>query len=389
MTAAHGRTLSGADRLARWLVARAARRWPDDLAGLMAAEWQAELATLATQPAARPALRAVRMLRFALSLAVSPAVEPDGATAVSRLEGWARSLAAAVGVTLLAAALFNGVHVVKHVAGAGPGLVALLGAALLMAAVAVRSRAPVLLRTVAVGAALFAFLLAGNRIAVMPFMGWADILPAVLTWTAGMASTAYVIARRKRSSLVAVAGGLATLEVATVAGGLHAADTLGVSLGTAVAWFPLALLPGGTVTFGPAFPGGVHASELLLGNASAMAGPMLLAAVFVLTLAHRRRTALPALARPAPSRRRVRPGSWASRRIDLGVPLGVAAAVAALVAAELLRRVPDGAIGVTLHRLIDNSTVFGFGFVEHTPGRILLALVAGLLAARAGAVRRA
>ncbi|GIF00818.1 hypothetical protein [Paractinoplanes rishiriensis] len=356
-------------RLAHWLVVRAARRWPDDLADDMAAEWQAELAALAAHP--------LRMLRFAVSLAVSPAVEPDGAAAVPRLEAWARSLAAAVGVTLLAAGLFNAVHVVKHVAGMGMGLVALLGAALFMVAVAGRSRAPVLPRTVTVGAALFAFLLAGNRIAIMPFMGWADILPAVLVWTAGMALTAHLVGRRKHASLVALAGGLVTLEVATVAGALHAAGTLGVSLATAAAWFPLALLPGGTVTFGPAFPGGVHASELLLGNAAAMAGPMLLAAVFVLVLALRRRPA--------------RPRSVAPRRgrADLGVPFGVVAAVAALVAAELFRRVPDGAIGVTLHRLIDNSTVFGFGFVEHTPGRIVLALVAGLLAAQAGAVRRA
>jgi hypothetical protein len=312
------------------------------------------------------------MLAFAGSLAVSPAVEPDGAEPVARIEAWARSLAAAVGVTLLAALLFNGVHAVKHEAGAGWAAGALVVAGAVMVAAARRSRAPVLLRTVAVGAALFAFLLAGNRIAVMPYMGWVDILPAVLAWTAGTALTAYAVVRVRRrglAPLVAAGGGLATLETATIAGSLHAAASLGVDLGTAAAWFPLTLLPGGAVTFGQTFPGGVHASQLLLGNASAMAGPMLLATVFVLAVALR----MPRPASPAGS----------------SVPLGVGAAVAALVAAEVIRRVPDGSIGVTLHRLLDNSTIFGFGFVEHTPGRVLVALVAGLLAAQVSVARRA
>lgn len=223
-------------------------------------------------------------------------------------------------------------------------------------------------RTLAVGAALFGFLLAGNRIAIMPFMGWVDILPAVLTWVPGTAAAAAVIRRRPLAGVVA---GLATLELATVAGSLHAALSLRAGLGTAAGWFPLALLPGGSVTFGPVYPGGVHASELLLGNASAMAGPMALATAYVLALARE----LPGL-------------SVRRRRLDLSVPLGVAAAVGALVVAEVIRRVPDGSLGVTLHRLIDNSSIFGFGFLAYTPGRIVLALVAGLLAAQLGVARR-
>jgi len=331
--------MSPAYALARRLVMRAARRWPGD----MSREWLAELEVLRTEPA--------KALAFAFSLAVSPAVEALGEEPVARAESWARSLAAPIGVTLLAAMLFNGVHLARLHAGPAASFGALVLAAALMAALAKRVTG----HPVVIGATLFAFLLAGNRIHYMPYMGWADILPAVAVWTAGT-----VIGARLRGPL-AIAGTVITLELATIAGSLHAAISLGVDLRSAAAWFPLSLAPGGTVTFGPAFPG-YQASELLLGNASAMAGPMLLCSIFALT-------------------RAARPGK---ARLRLEVPLGVGATLAAQTACEIFRRLPPT---VAPDRLIDNTGVFGFGFAAHLPGQVLVALVAGLLAAQVGARR--
>ena len=98
------------DRFARRLVTSAARRWPGDLSEIMADEWQAELDALRAEPELRPSVRAWRTLTFAGSLTVCPPVEAEGEEPVSTLDRWGRSLAAAAGVTLLAAALFNGVH---------------------------------------------------------------------------------------------------------------------------------------------------------------------------------------------------------------------------------------------------------------------------------------
>ncbi|MFI5895440.1 hypothetical protein ACIA5D_35620 [Actinoplanes sp. NPDC051513] len=332
--------MSPAFRLARWLVVRAARRWPED----MSPEWLAELEALRAEPA--------KALSFAVSLAASPAVEAVGEDQISRAELCVRALAAPLGATLLAAVLFNGVHAAQHHAGPAGSLAALLLASALMAALARRVSG----HPIVIGAALFAFLLAGNRIQYMPYMGWADILPAVAVWTAGT-----LLSARLRRPL-AMAGTLITLELATVAGSLHAATSLGVDLRSAAAWFPLSLAPGGTVTFGPELPG-YHASEMLLGNASAMAGPMLLCSIFVLARSARREKS----------------------RLNLEIPLGVGATLAAQTACEIFRRLPPA---VAPDRLIDNTGVFGFGFAAHLPGQIVIALVAGLLAAQLGAVRR-
>jgi hypothetical protein len=210
---------------------------------------------------------------------------------------------------------------------------------------------------VVMGATTFAFLLAGNRIQYMPYMGWADILPAIAVWTVGT----LIVARLRRP--YAIAGTLITLELATIAGSLHAAISLGVDLRSVAAWFPLSLAPGGIVAFGPQLPG-YHASEILLGNASAMAGPMLLCSIFVLARAAKPDTG----------------------RLRFEIPLGVGATLAAQTACEIFRRLPPD---VAPDRLIDNTGVFGFGFAAHLPGQIFIALVAGLLAAQLGALRRA
>jgi hypothetical protein len=225
---------------------------------------------------------------------------------------------------------------------------------------------------------MFAFLMAGNQVAVMPFMGWVDLVPAVAVWTLLTAAGAALAARRRR--ILGVLTAVIALEAAAAAGSWHAAHVLHIGFGSAPAWFPLALLPGGTIRFGAyvadgtASYGGLHASgpafsasEILLGNASAILGPMLLCSVFVMTRALR---GTPRPRPPRPSR-------------DLGVPLGVSVAVGCLVAAELMRR-SSATVEATLPRVLDNSTVFGFGFLAHTPGRIAVALLGGLLVARLG-----
>jgi hypothetical protein len=334
------------DRAAEMLVELAARRWPGDD---MAREWRAELAAMRGEAP-------VRRLRFAVSLAVSPVeVGP-------RVEAWARSLAGAAGVVLLAGGLVNAAHEAQHRAGAAAAAVVWLVAALLVGQIGWWSRASALARTATMGAGLFGFLLAGNRVAVMPYMGWRDVLPAVLVWTV---LTAYAVSRSRRPAL-AVLGGLVALDLAAIAGSLRAAAGLGVGLREAPAWFPLALLPGGTVTFGPP-----RASGLLLANTAAMAGPMLLCSVFVLT------RALGPRAAGDPHVRMIGP-------VDARTVWGVAAAIAALAGGEVFRRLPVEATW----RLLDNSAVFGFGFLADTSGRVVTALVAGLIATRLGVARR-
>jgi hypothetical protein len=367
------------DKLTMFLVARAARRWPPEIADEMAREWRAELAAMRDEPP-------IRRLRFAVSLALSP-VDLDG-DPLPRLEAWARSLAGAAGMTLLAGALVNLVHVVQNRAGMAAATATWLLAAALVARFARLSRAPALARTLVVGAALFGFLLAGNRVAVMPFMGWRDILPAVLTWTFLTILLAYAVSHARRRAMalpLAVLGGFLTLDLAAVAGSVRAAAGLGIGLTSAPLWFPLALLPGGTVTFGAPVTAvglpGFHTSEVLLANAFAMLGPMLLCSVFLLTRA---------LARPASGLSpQLRTLPLFRVRLDGRTVWGVGAAVAVLAAAEAFRRTPPGTLEATWHRLLDNSAVFGFGFLADTPGRVVTALIAGLIATHLGIARRA
>ncbi|WP_203774182.1 hypothetical protein, partial [Actinoplanes nipponensis] len=58
----------------------------------------------------------------------------------------------------------------------------------------------------------------------------------------------------------------------------------------------------------------------------------------------------------------------------------VVAGLGGLALAEVLRR-SGGAAELTLHRLVDNSAVFGFGFLAHPAGRTAVALLIGLLVA--------
>ncbi|MCM4079594.1 hypothetical protein [Paractinoplanes hotanensis] len=273
------------DRVARAAVRVAARRWPDDLAPLMREEWLAELASITGRR------RAARKLAFAGSLAVSPAVDEPSWRDRSVVVG--RRAATAAGVTLLAAVATNLARGSEALAPA----ILLLGVAALTL-IGRRVRASIVL----VAAALFAFLFVGNPVPMMPFMGAADIAPAVITWAVGVALALRWAASPGRR-WVAVAGGAVALDLATAAGSAHAAAVLGVPAWTAPAWFPLALLPGDTVSFGPHFSEGAvalgglqasgpafHASEILLANAAVSAGPMLLCTAFLLA---------PALRRPA------------------------------------------------------------------------------------------
>jgi hypothetical protein len=277
-------------------------------------QWAAELAALHGRP--------WKMLTFAGSLVISPAVdEPSWG---ERAIGVGRAASTAAGVTLLGAALFNVFN----------SLALVVVAAAVMAVVGMRVRLP---GVTLIGLALFAFLLAGNEVAVMPFMGVRDILPAVVTWTLG---TALVLRVSRGRLLLAAVGTLITLDLATIAGSWHAADVLGRGLGSSPTWFPLALWPGG-------------GADLLIANASAMTGPMLLCSVFILASALRRPTV--DLAR-TPAR----------------TVAGVAAALGSLAFCEWMSRTPH-----------DLAEAFGFGFAAHPVGSATVALLIALLIVRA------
>jgi hypothetical protein len=374
----NGVVLAGLDRLARLGLSAAARRWPADISEAVRSEWAAELAAIQDDPRLSRLAKAYRTVTFAGSLALSPAVEADGAEPVA----WRDRLvppAAAAGLLLVAAAAFNAVHVADH-RSAATSVFALVMAALTMATLGYRFRGKAIAMTFSMGVTMFAFLMAGNQVAVMPFMGWRDIVPAATVWTL-LTAAAVAVARRRR--VLGMLTALLALEAAAVVGSLHAAHVLKLGLASAPAWFPLALMPGRAASFGPYFPDGTaafgglhesgpafHASQILLGNASAMVGPMLLCSIFVLAMALRRA-----------------PFDDPALRADLRIPLGVTATAGVLACAEWLRQSSDE-VESTLHRVIDNSNVFGFGFLADTPGRIALALLGGLLVGHLGTSRR-
>lgn len=101
------------DRMTDACVSSAARRWPEELSHTMRREWHAELAALRADRAVGAAVRTWRAVRFAVSLALSPSVEPEhplSAPSPGLLSSLGRAMVAAVGVfgvALLAAGLFG------------------------------------------------------------------------------------------------------------------------------------------------------------------------------------------------------------------------------------------------------------------------------------------
>jgi hypothetical protein len=418
-------------RFTRACVTAAARRWPDDLAQTMCREWHAELDALRADTALGSLTRSRRALAFAASLALSRTVEAADAEPRTRRDHVARlgpalaALSVVVGVPVLAAALFNVVHDANHGLAAlvtpaartmaDVGLVVAATGAMwsVGAAAAAGGRFRLIGRpatagvtctvavagTIAVGLAMYGFLLAGNRVAVMPFMGWIDLAPGVAAWAVltavaiGLAARAAAAGHRRIGWLAGAVGTLVALDATAVCGSLHAARTLDVGVGSAPAWFPLALLPGGAVHFGRFFADGAasfgglrqsgpafHASDILLGNASAMMGPLLLCSAFLLAYAThgagRLAGTAPAAARP-PRR------SGVVRMAAAGVVVAAAVATWAYVVAHTFDPI------ATLARIEDNSAVFGFGFAAHPAGRIALALLIGVFATRFAVTARA
>ncbi|GAA2570812.1 hypothetical protein GCM10010435_51260 [Winogradskya consettensis] len=301
--------------LAVLLTRIAVRRWPAELAADLEREWLAELDAMRAKP--------LRQLTFAGSLAISPAI--DGPTWQDR----ARAVTTPVVLTLLAAALFNGVRL----AGVHGGQLA-AGTALVFALATMgwAGRRTSSGGVILLGACLYAFLLAGNPVAVMPFMGWRDAGPAVVTWTV---ATALLV--RTRSRTIAVAGTLIALDLAVAAGSAHAALALGVPLSSAPLWLLQILVPG-------------SGDPVLIGNAAAMTGALALVSAYVLM----------GLIRSKPARL---PRARA-------IPAGVTAALVSVAIGEFLRRTP---------RAID--TAFGFGFLSLPAGVAVTALVVALAAA--------
>ena len=171
------------DRFTDACLARAARRWPDDVSVELVREWHAELSALRADRSLTRLVRAARSVAFAASLALSPPVEPAGAaprTWRDRAITAGRPLLAPAGVTLAAGALFNLVHLVSRSVPVPARTPVELGALAVAVAAMARlglvgagwsaPRRPVA-ATVLTGLALYGFLLAGNPDPVMPFMG--------------------------------------------------------------------------------------------------------------------------------------------------------------------------------------------------------------------------
>ena len=99
---------------------------------------------------------------------------------------------------------------------------------------------------------------------------------------------------------------------------------------------------------------------LLAANASAMAGPMLLCSVFVLTSALRR-----------PAR------GAAAGAVKARILAGCGAALGSLAFCEWMSRSTPAP-----HHLLDNSFTFGFGFAANPIGSAAVALLIALLVVR-------
>lgn len=389
--------------LADWGVRAAARRWPAALREDLLRQWRAELAEIAGDPATPATIRWWRAVCFAASLAAAPAAEPTEAVdRIRRLTGAANL----IGVTLLAGGLCTVAHALAvrpadRLPRAIVGDVVLLGLTLcVMALVGARSvpdaptRIGIAGRVGPIAALLFGFLLAGNPVAVMPFMGVRDIAPAIVGWTLLSFATLGAVRWLRRAgwariaAAVAVGGSLITLDIAAILGSVHAAQTLGIGETTAAAWFPLALLPGGAVEFGPAvdaatFGGqslgglGLPASALLLGNLSAMLGPMLLCSAYLVAAALRE--PMPHNGMPRPAARIASP--WPRLAAVRLAVVAAAMPLTVLAIRDGMGRLASGSMSDAIARIATNSYAFGFGFATHPAGQIGLAVLVAITAA--------
>ncbi|MFC6022815.1 hypothetical protein ACFP2T_42510 [Plantactinospora solaniradicis] len=331
----------GVPPLATALLRIAGRRWPAELRTEMLQEWQAELVAIGAGPTRNPVVRAVRQLRFAISLAASPPVEDE--YGVPR--GWREFLPGAgralqpllmlLGAPLLCGILAGvfpmlGSTVLSmargYPSGYGPdggagvdwaanavslaglavaaGTAGWLGAWLgrrLPVAWAHRTRLGVagsaVLAPVVMASGALALYTAGRAQSDLRPQEGVTILESepvlpVLLWVvliaplAGAVAVAWFVRRGRRRVLAiagAVVGGLVALDLTAIVAGWHAAVAENVAFGTAPWWFPLTLLDreGSGVSFGRVEQGYV-ASETVVMIVANTLHPLLAATAFVL-----------------------------------------------------------------------------------------------------------
>ncbi|MBE1492702.1 hypothetical protein [Plantactinospora soyae] len=330
---------SGVPPLAAALLRLAGRRWPAELRTEMLQEWQAEVAAIGADPTRTPVVRALRQLRFAISLAGSPPVEDE--YGVPR--GW-REYLPGVGRTLQPLLMLLGaVLLCLILATVFPRLGSMLlslargypssyrpdgGAGIDWAATAVAlaglavaagtagwlgawsgRRLPVdwahRTRLGVAGSAVIApIVMAGGTLAMyVASRAGSDLTPQegvtileaepvlpVLLWVALLAplagATAWIIHRVRRRVLavtVAVLGGLVALDLTAIVAGRHAAIAENVDFDTALWWFPMTLLApdGGAGSFGPVGQGS-WAIETVVMIVTNTLHPLLTATAFVL-----------------------------------------------------------------------------------------------------------
>ncbi|HEY7177320.1 MAG TPA: hypothetical protein VH442_20580 [Micromonosporaceae bacterium] len=315
------------DRFADSCVRIAAKRWPPELSDAMTDEWRAELAALSADASLTRLAKSWRAIVFAAGLVRIRSVTADGNARLAvpwRAQSAAfasvgTTAAGVIGVAAASGAAFAAVHdgyhrIEPHVTmaiGVATGVALVVMAAAAMVGVGVMSSRHWPARSAnderpgsaasrairgwptvaALGAAMYGFLWLGNRVAVMPYMGWRDVAPAVGVWTASMAVTlavarGYASAGARRNAWLAGAvGTIVSVDLAGAFGSLHAAATLGIGWTSAAAWSPLALVPGGSRALAGGADG--HESAVLLGNASTMVGPLLLCSAFTVAYAIR------------------------------------------------------------------------------------------------------
>ncbi|MDW5322779.1 hypothetical protein [Plantactinospora sp. KLBMP9567] len=322
----------GVPLIADALLRVAARRWPAELR--MLPEWRAELAAIRADPGGGPVNRAVRQLRFAVSLAGSPPAEdghgvPRGWREVLPGAGRAlQPLLALLGAVLFCQVLIGVLEMVgttlltlargypggsgasagvdwagnaASVAGlaTGAAVAGWLGGWLGRRLPVDRARhsrldlagpavlAPLLMAAGAVALHLVAHSTPEPQSGVTVLTS--EPIPALLLWgvlvapLAGAAARLVHRGRRRVASLLAVGGGLLALELVAVVAGRHAAVAENLDFGTAPWWFPLSLLDphGSGVRFGRVEQGYV-ASEMVVMIVANTLRPLLACTAFAL-----------------------------------------------------------------------------------------------------------